>query len=359
MKINFHIILVACNIIAAVSLFLACLCIFVNPQSIWWISFFGLAYMHLMVANLLFVATWVLLRKWKFLMISAVALLIGCPFIGRNVQLFEKEIPDEEFEQSYKILSFNVEFFSRRNLAQPSGDVLNFIRDEDADIICLQEYVVSNADISLDENTILKKFEKTPFYHSELKDGNIGVATFSKYPIIHKEALYKDKSANICMCSDIVTGTDTVRVYNVHLKSVGFRESEKDFLNNTSEKSGLANVRTFVSIIRHLKSAYNNRAVQVEILSMHIAQSPYPVIVCGDFNDPPMSFTYRKVRGNRKDAFVEAGSGRSTTYNIGRIASLRIDYILYSDVFKAYSYQVPRVYLSDHFPVTCRIVKKN
>ena len=120
---------------------------------------------------------------------------------------------------------------------------------------------------------------------------------------------------------------------------------------------GRSDLRTLISIIRQIREASFERAEQVKILVSHIEKSPYPVIICGDFNDPPTSYSYRKVRGNRKDAFVEAGSGRSTTYDIGRIASLRIDNILFSDVFRAYNYKSPRVYLSDHFPVMCRLVK--
>jgi len=162
------------------------------------------------------------------------------------------------------------------------------------------------------------------------------------------------------MCSDLVIRNDTVRVYNIHLKSVGFHNDEKHLLNNVVKKEyGRSDIRAVKSIIRQLVSASFDREQQVKILTSHIDQSPYPVVICGDFNDPPTSYSYQQVRGNRKDAFVESGSGRSATYDIGRIASLRIDFILYSDIFRAYSYESPRVQLSDHFPVMCHIVKND
>lgn len=118
-------ILIIINIIVAASLLLACLCCFVNPQTIWWLNFFGLAYLFFFTVNIFFLVIWTLSRKWKFMMINLVAILFGCFFIGRNLQLFEKEISEGILDKGYKILSFNVEGFNRINSVQPGGDILN------------------------------------------------------------------------------------------------------------------------------------------------------------------------------------------------------------------------------------------
>jgi endonuclease/exonuclease/phosphatase family metal-dependent hydrolase len=94
------------------------------------------------------------------------------------------------------------------------------------------------------------------------------------------------------------------------------------------------------------------RAEQAATLKASISISPYPVIVCGDFNDPPGSFTYHTVSGGLKDSFVESGKGTANTYN-GKLPSFRIDYILYSPVFKSYNFKVTNIDHSDHFPVSC------
>jgi len=349
------------NAIAAISLLLACLCCFVNPKTIWWIGFFGLAYMYLLAINLFFVFFWLFTRKKIYIIVSIVTILVGWTFLGRNVQIFKKEIPEEKLAQSFKIISFNVQGFEQMNNKQPNGVMLNmfdFFNNEDADIICMQEFVISPRR-NIDENSISKQLNKMPYSHTMLTGKYFGIATFSKYPIIHKEMVFADNTTNACMSSDIVIGKDTVRVYNIHLKSVGFNKDERHLLDNVVKKEyDKSDIRTVKSIIRNLKNSSLERAKQVETLTAHIALSPYPVIICGDYNDPPASYSYRKVRGNLNDAFIEAGSGRSATYIIGRLASLRIDYIMYSDVFKAYSYESPRVFISDHFPVICRLVKK-
>jgi len=363
MRKFFRIIIILLNIVAAISLALACLCSFVNPKTIWWIGFFGLAYMYLLAINIGFIAFWALFGKKKIMLISLIPILIGWSFIGKNLQWFEKEIPEDEIDKSIKVFSFNVQGFEQMNQKQPDGKTLNifdFINEKDPDIICLQEFVYNRWHKELNEKRITARLKLTPYYHNELhhEDYGSGVATFSKYPIIHKELIYSDNTANACICSDLLIGADTVRVYNIHLKSVGFQNEEKELLDNVVKREyDRSDVRVAKTIIRQIRNSSFIRAQQVERLSSHIAQSPYPVIICGDFNDPPTSYSYRKVRGNRKDAFVEAGFGRSTTFDIGRIASLRIDCILYSDDFKAYNYESPRVLLSDHFPVMCRLVK--
>ena len=359
-----RIIMIILNVITAVSLALACLCCFVNPETIWWIGFFGLAYMYLLVINVCFLIFWALSRKKIMMVISLIPILFGWSFLGKNIQLFEKKIPEEYMDSSFQALSFNIQGFHQMNQKQPDGKMLNifdFIKGKDPDIICLQEFVYSRWGKELNEKIINEELKQTPYYHVELHSETYssGVATFSRYPIIHKELVYSDNTTNVCISSDLLIGADTVRVYNIHMKSVGLQREHIQLLDNVVKREyGRSDLRTVKAIIRQISVSSFERAKQVKILSSHIEKSPYPVIVCGDLNDPPTSYSYRKVRGNLKDAFVEAGSGRSTTFNIGRIASLRIDCILYPDVFKAYNYESPRVVLSDHFPVMCRLVKQ-
>jgi endonuclease/exonuclease/phosphatase family metal-dependent hydrolase len=297
-------------------------------------------------------------------------MLLGWPLIGRNVQLFDKKLPaDKEQDWNLKVLSYNVQAFAQQTKTQPNGNTLNlfdYLREKDPDLLCIQEFIASSSRKEMKIENIYRQFDELPYHHVELtafgQTGNhysYGIATFSKYPIIREKLIFSDNTTNACMYSDLLIGADTVRVFNIHLKSVSFQNDDKLLLNNVVKREyGKSDLRAVLSIFRQISKSSFKRAKQVEIVYSHIIQSPYPVIICGDFNDPPTSYTYKKIRGVRKDAFVEAGSGRSATFNIGRIASLRIDFIMYSDVFKAYDYESPRVYLSDHYPVMCRLVKR-
>ncbi len=350
------------NIIVAVGLLLAYLCSFVNPKVVWWIGFFGLAYMYLLVANLCFVLYWLISGKKKFALLSLIIILIGWNMIWKNIQPFAKKLPEARAGEGLKVLSFNVHMFSQRDSEQPDGTNLNifdFFRKSGADIICMQEFMSTKWVDDLNEKVIRKQFAQAPYCYIEQTIGAVGIATFSKYPIIRKQLIYSDNSTNACIFCDLVIGSDTIRVYNMHLKSVGLNMEERALLDNVVKTEyNDSDVSTLKAIIRQMAASSVRRARQVKTVSEHIAESPYPVIICGDFNDPPASYSYRKIRGGRKDAFVESGCGRSTTYNIGRISSQRIDYIMYSPVFEAYDYASPRVQLSDHYPVVCRLIKK-
>ena len=108
------------------------------------------------------------------------------------------------------------------------------------------------------------------------------------------------------------------------------------------------------NIINKIKTASVKRSKQVDAVANHIESSPYPVIICGDFNDPPSSYTYNRISGDLKDAFVESGSGFGNTYN-GLIPLLRIDYILHSPQIRSTDFKTVKQNLSDHFPITCKM----
>jgi endonuclease/exonuclease/phosphatase family metal-dependent hydrolase len=106
--------------------------------------------------------------------------------------------------------------------------------------------------------------------------------------------------------------------------------------------------------MKKFRIAAQRRARQAEALKKEIEDSPYKVIVCGDFNDTPTSYTYRTVSSGLKDAFISGGVGMSGTY-AGKLPSFRIDYILYDKKFSSANYEVVKEELSDHYPVECFI----
>ncbi|MFW6224447.1 MAG: endonuclease/exonuclease/phosphatase family protein, partial [Bacteroidota bacterium] len=109
------------------------------------------------------------------------------------------------------------------------------------------------------------------------------------------------------------------------------------------------------ALSQKLRHGFMERAQQVDFVSEHIHKSPHPVIVCGDFNDTPMSYAYHTMRNNLKDSFTEAGMGFGKTYG-GRAPSYRIDYILHSPTINTLSHERLKVPYSDHFPVFARLI---
>ena len=139
------------------------------------------------------------------------------------------------------------------------------------------------------------------------------------------------------------------------MQSIRFNKNNYSFITNSKALKDDERLKEIKDISFRLRDAFIKRASQAEIISKHIRNSPYPVVVCGDFNDVPVSYSYRTMKKNLNDSFVEAGKGIGTTY-MGKFPSFRIDFIFHSKEIKCLNFDIPNVKLSDHFPVTSKFV---
>jgi endonuclease/exonuclease/phosphatase family metal-dependent hydrolase len=205
----------------------------------------------------------------------------------------------------------------------------------------------------------LRYYLKANYAHLEYtvtlhKTDHWGIATFSKFPIVKKASThFAKKGGNIFISSDIKVNEDTLRVYNIHLESIRFDWPEYKFIENlTNDDVEQDELKGSLTILRHLRKAFVKRARQVDILQDSIAASPYPVILCGDFNDTPSSYTYSVISDNLTDAFRKSGSGAGKTY-AGPFPSFRIDYIFHDEKIESFCYRTIKERLSDHYPISC------
>jgi len=355
------------NIIFAVCLLLSYLAPYISPDKYWMIAFFGLAYPLLLLINLIFVIFWLILVK-KHLLLSLIVILIGYSYLNNTFQLSPDHLKKKE--QSVKLLSYNVRLFNvykynrdDKGRYKDRDTIFDFIREEAPDIMCFQEFYQEKSGRFKTIDTIVK-FQQAKFYHtgytSEKESREyFGVATFSKYPIVRRgKVKFDEKSDNLCIFSDIVKDKDTIRVYNVHLESIRLSKEDEMFYEDIGNQNEQDKIKSGTrKILSKLKHSFIKRALQARNIAEHIKQSPYPVIVCGDFNDTPTSYAYHIVSENLKDAFVESGKGIGNSYN-GKFPSFRIDYILHSADFSAYDFEVKKTDCSDHYPIVARLVKK-
>ena len=101
---------------------------------------------------------------------------------------------------------------------------------------------------------------------------------------------------------------------------------------------------------KKMRHSLSLRPRQVEQVLEHVSGCSSETILCGDFNDTPMSYTYQRLIRGHKDTFCEAGNGFGSTYRI-LWPALRIDYIFIPDGYSAMSHASPRIRYSDHYPV--------
>jgi endonuclease/exonuclease/phosphatase family metal-dependent hydrolase len=261
-----------------------------------------------------------------------------------------------------KVISYNINLFHLYSWSKTGPtykNVFEFIAKEKAKIVCLQEFYVENSKFTERQAKASLKMNSHISYVVKKPKSGYGLATYSSYPIVGSGEIKFDKTANACIYTNIKIGKDTIRVYNIHLQSLKLKGRNMNFLLDENYRKDSQKMNEIKEISFRYRDAIKKRAQQVELVTNHIQNSPYPVIVCGDFNDSPISHTYRQMKRNLKDAFVEAGTGVGHTYK-GFFPSFRIDYILFNSNFSATSYYSPSISYSDHYPVvtTLRLNKE-
>lgn len=362
MKTLFYTLAKYLNYIFIGALFFSYLSIYISPEKIWVLAFFGLAYPFLLFVNTIFVAFWIYKKKKVFLL-SLIAILLGWNYLSTYIQIpIKKQNKDSiESPNSFKILSYNVRLFDLYNWNEnenTSNQIFEFVNSEDLDLICFQEFFTNNAG-ELSEKTFSDnlngKFYSHIHYTIKNSNYNYGIATFSKYPIVNRGVINFRNSSNSSIYTDVVINSDTVRIFNNHLQSIRFNKNNYTFITNSKALKDDERLKEIKDISFRLRDAFIKRASQADILSKHIQNSPYPVIVTGDFNDVPVSYTYRTMKQDLNDSFVEAGRGIGTTY-MGKFPSFRIDFILHNDKIRCVDFDIPNVKLSDHYPVITEFI---
>ena len=347
MKQFFVYTLLLINLVAVIALGIASISVFLSPEVLWFAALFGLAYPYLMVVNIVFIVLWIIIKP-KFALISFVVILAGYSHIGNYLQLSGKKTN----EKGIRIISYNVKYFmgmSEYPNKENADHILNYLRENNADIICLQEVRLNKRQIFDIRDPKLPQITHMQLAHSSNAGGQL---TMTRFPILNMGEIRFKNSGNMIIFTDILMNSDTVRVYNCHLQSYRLRPTEINTIDSMEFDPNQKTREKLEDLSVKFKNALVKRAEQAAALREHLNLCPYPVIVCGDFNDTPVSFTYRTVRGNLKDSFTESGKGTANTYN-GKLPSFRIDYILYSPKFSSYNFEVSYLDDSDHYPVSC------
>lgn len=318
------------NSIVAVLLLASYLLPYIPPHIFPTLSVLSLVLPVLIVINAVFFIYWLLRRKRQFLL-SGIILIIGITHIFSLVRLGSSN--DIEVEEKLKVLTYNVRQFNINGWTEEvevGKRTLEFVKEQNPDVVSFQEF---HPDYTFDRKDY-------PYEHRVMtqKSKNFGQVIFSKFPIVSKGSLDFEGTGNNGIYADIATPTDTVRVYNMHFQSFRLAPSLDNLQKQNSKR-----------LLGRLGQAFVKQEKQGQKFLKSESVSPYPVIVTGDFNNSATSYLYRKVLGDKIDAFAEAGSGTGATFYFDMIP-LRIDFILATEEFPVMNFKTFDVLLSDHRP---------
>ena len=354
------------NIVLSCVFLLACCNSFLPPQQWWFIALLGLTFPFLMVLVAAFCLFWLVFRS-RWALLSFATLLLGYTNIRALVGFhYGKNVQEQKPANSIRILTWNVSWFDEQLKADKSRisyrkKMLDFIAEKQPDVLCFQEYFEPHSRrYPYNNRTDIIKLGY-PYslvvndYTGWKNAWQTGIAIFSKYPItdsIHIRypgpLLYR--AAESLIGTDIDFQGKKIRVFTTHLQSVLFKDN--DYRNIEHIKSGSSDsmIEASKTVVLKLAQGYKFRSQQVKIVRQQLDASPYPEIICGDFNDVPTSYTYFNIKGDRKDAFTEAGKGIGRTFS-NVAPTLRIDYIMTDERFDTEQYIRYFVPYSEHYPV--------
>jgi len=346
------------NIFCVLLLVLAYLATYISPLVVPQMAFFGLLYPFSLLANFLFLFYWLLKRR-KYFLISLITIIIGFSYMSRFIQFTILQREDETKETEIKVMSYNVRLFDLYNWTQNKqtrNEIFKLLANEDPDVICFQEFYQQDQSSSWNFNTrdtlvqFLKAKNFAEGYTVNVNNNKFfGLVTMSKFPIVDNDHIkFENDQSNSFLCTDLLIQNDTIRVYNAHIGSARFSQADYEVMGTEGNYKTWPHQKSTddPQIFTRLTHAYKKRVAQTKSLLTHSYTSPYPVIICGDFNDTPVSFNYRSLTSNYIDAFTLSGTGTAGTYCA--IPMLRIDYLLHSDFFNSYDYQTHEEELSDH-----------
>ena len=344
---------------------LSCLIPLLHPQQWWWVSMMGLSFPILLFLVVCFFFGWLILLKFDLIFISLIALGLGyksiAVFIGFNAPL---TFAANSGVRSIRIVSWNVARFIELARNNNKGSttrkkMLSLLKEQRADVLCLQEFYTSENPAFYDNIRAIQQTLGFRYYYFPFdKDGDRNYYSsiiFSKFPIVDSSFLRypRPSQPEALVQADIKIGFDTIRFFTTHLQSQRFDKIDYWRMEKIKSREDSL-VYHSIPIVAKLKRGIVIRSMQADIIDQVRNNSPYPVVLTGDLNDVPNSYTYFKVRGSFKDAFLEKGYGIGRTFR-SLSPTLRIDYIFTDPRFSVVQFKREKKNYSDHYMIVADI----
>lgn len=317
-------------------------------------AFLGLFFPALLVAQIGVTIFWLLAWDKRRLLLVAAVWLISLPqlLVYFPISRAEKSLGTEE--ESLRILSYNVCAFGFKPHTKTSPNAtLQYIKSSGADIVCIQEAMLNQNPWAGVVSKTLRSYldEDYPYINViRVNRGGSTLALLSKYPIKEAKEIPLPSWVNGAVAYKVdIRGKETL-VINVHLESFRLhRVDGEDYLRLAKEGDA---IRLKDALRAKLSPTFRSHNIQANIIHDLIQRyGSGRVIVCGDFNDTPLSYARYKIGEGLEDAFVSKGNGLGITFHT-RPFFVRIDHILFGPAFRALRCEVDKTASeSDHYPI--------
>ncbi len=321
----------------------------------------GLAFPIFLLLNLLFLLFWLLFYR-KYALLPLIA-LVACA--GQIRAYFPINTPTSDIpEDAFKILSYNVMAYDhdKPHKADNPNEIIDYLANSNADIICTQEAILNKPNNSkfLNEQSVKEALSAYPYHSHHQESSTNGWDCYSRYPILSAQKINYTSKSNGSMAYEILLGKDTLLLINNHLESNKLTTDDKEIYRDMivdPEKEKVKNASRL--LLGKITEAASIRGPQADSIAKFIQENPHKyIVVCGDFNDSPISYAHRVITNQLNDAFVSSGNGLGISYNRNGFY-FRIDHILNSNNFEAYNCTVDKsIKTSDHYPIWCYLRKR-
>jgi endonuclease/exonuclease/phosphatase family metal-dependent hydrolase len=336
-------------------LLISLLAVHINPATFWPPAFIALFFKVFLLIHLIFLTSFLLARTWRSALMAAIVLVMAYPAVSSHFGLHLS--PSKPEGKTLRILTYNImglSYSSPFEIAR-ADSLFNHIHKLKPDVVCLQELSYVNRNKSL-----LQKLQKECglkyFYtsfdvnwrHANVEAG-VGQAILSRYRLFNfRHVLVVRGSSNGAISTDVCYGDDTLSLINVHFQSIGL--SKREYNSSGSAKG-------YESTVTKVRNAFLRRGRQVDQVKKAAEEVRHPLIICGDFNDTPQSYTYHTMSGGMLDTWLENNFGMGSTF-AGPLPYLRIDYILTPPGFGVQNSKVMHWTESDHYALMSEVVVK-
>ncbi|CAM3507646.1 endonuclease/exonuclease/phosphatase family protein [Aequorivita lipolytica] len=324
------------NLLAAFLLLISFILPYLPPKTFPTLSLLSLIVSLLIIVNILFAIYWAIQLRRRFF-ISFTVLFISYFYFNVFYEV-SSEVDAAQYKNTLNVLSYNVRLFNayEKNPKNDASQIISeILTEQNPDVVCVQEYYKPN---KID-------FSTYPYQYIHFKSikAKLGHAIFSKYPLINTGGFDFEDTSNNTLYADVLKGTDTIRIYSVHLQSLGIIPRVRFLQESDNEK-----------LRKRISGAFEKQQSQIVAILQHKSKIAHPVMICGDLNNTPFSYTYRKLKDDMQDAFRERGNGLGTTFKFEKFP-MRIDYIFASPGLDLLSFDTMEKTFSDHFAVRATV----